>query len=109
MGNENGNKNFGDTLLKLMQQRNISARELAKGIEEPQKTVNDWLTHKKRIPRDPQTIKKLAEYFGVGVYFILFGQEDPKNILDAILEKTEIHTGLYEISIKKVKPKVGGE
>jgi hypothetical protein len=93
---------FGNTLEALMKKRNVSARELAKAIDEPQKTVNDWLVYKTRIPRDPQALKKLSEFFQVSIHFLLFGQEDPKSLLEALLEKTEIHTGLYEISIKKV-------
>jgi hypothetical protein len=57
------------------------------------------------MPRDPQVLKKLAEYFDCSVYFLLFGEEDPKSLIGEILEKTEIHTGIYEISIKKVKTK----
>lgn len=105
MKKEKENSTFGDTLEQLMRAKNISARELAKGIEEPQKTVNDWLTHKTRIPRDPNVLKKLSNYFRVSIYFLLFGQEDPKSLIDTILDKTEIHTGLYEITVKRVKPK----
>jgi hypothetical protein len=35
----------------------------------------------------------------------MYGTEDPYNLLDNLLQKTEVHTGMYEITIKKVNPK----
>jgi transcriptional regulator with XRE-family HTH domain len=96
---------FGRNLESLMQEKNLSTRTLAKNINLPYKTVQEWLGANFRMPRDPQVLKKLAEYFDCSVYFLLFGEEDPKSLIGEILEKTEIHTGIYEISIKKVKTK----
>jgi len=94
---------FGGILEKLMQGKPISARALAKKLNIPYKTVQEWIGSNSRMPRDPEVLKKLSDYFGCSVYFLLFGEEDPKSFIGEMLEKTEIHTGLYEISIKKVK------
>ena len=96
---------FGKNLESLMQDKNLSTRALAKNINLPYKTVQEWLGANSRMPRDPQILKKIAEYFDCSVYFLLFGEEDPKSLIGQILEKTEIHTGLYEITIKKVRQK----
>ena len=64
--------------------------------------------HEELCPKCKKELQeKLAEYFDCSVYFLLFGEEDPKSLIGEILEKTEIHTGMYETSIKKVKTKGG--
>ena len=98
-------REFGANLQALMKSRKLSARLLAKELHLSQKTVADWVGAGGSVPRDPALIKKLADYFEVTTHSLLFGEEDPRSSLGAILDKTEIHTGLYEISIKKVRAK----
>jgi transcriptional regulator with XRE-family HTH domain len=95
-------KDFSTNLKRLMNEKRITGRALAKAIDVPFKTLQEWISAG-RMPRQPEAIKKLAEYFDVSTHFLLFGEEDPHSLIGNILEKTEIHTGLYEISIKKVK------
>jgi len=94
---------FGKTLDKLMRQRPISGRALSKKLNISYKTIQEWVGNDARMPRDPEALKKLAAFFDCSVHFLLFGSEDPKSLIGEILEKTEIHTGIYEISIKKIK------
>lgn len=96
-------KTFGEVLKQLMSERNLSVSHLAKAINCPPKTVQEWLGPHGRIPRDLDVLKRLAQFFNCSTHSLLFGEEDPRGILGDILEKTEIHTGLYEITIKKVK------
>ena len=93
---------FGENLKRLMIEKNLSAPKLAKAINCPPKTVQEWLGPHGRVPRDLDALKKLAEYFECSTHSLLFGEEDPRSPFAEILEKTEIHCGLYEISIKKV-------
>ena len=88
-----------------MKQRPISTRSLAKKLNIPYKTVQEWIGADARMPRDPSILKKLSGFFDCSIHFLLFGEEDPKSFIGEILEKTEIHTGLYEISIRKIKTK----
>jgi len=97
--------NFGNNIKKLLKKKNLSVSRFAKDINTAQKTVDDWIKHPDRIPRDTKTLKRISEYFDCSVHWLLFGEDDPTNFISNILEKTEIHTGLYEISIKKVKTK----
>jgi len=100
---------FGNNIKNLLKSQNLSVREFSKQLNIPQKTVQEWASCVgNRIPRDATVLKNIANYFGCSIYFLLYGEEDPKSLLSEILEKTEIHTGLYEISIKKVKTKQGG-
>ena len=97
---------FGENLQKLMSERNLSGRDLAKQLRIPYKTLQDWIGPGARMPRDPEILKKLAKYFNRSVHWILFGEEDPHNLISEILEKSEIHTGLYEITVKRVKTRI---
>lgn len=100
-------KNFGSQLKLLIQQRNLSASGLAQEIGVSPKTVLEWLGGNGRMPRSAEHIKAMAKFFGVSTHTLLFGEEDPRSLIGEILEKSEIHTGLYEITIKKVKTNEG--
>lgn len=93
------------TLKKLLEQRGITASKLSRDLKIPTSSINDWLAG--RTPRDLDVIKDVAKYLRVTTHELLFGEPEPNNIISEILEKTEIHSGLYEISIKKVSPKGG--
>lgn len=98
-------KTFGEILENLMADKRVSISILAKDLAVPAKTVQEWVGKGGRVPRNLESIKKLSEYFDVSVHYLLFGEEDTRNIINDILEKTEIHTGMYEITIKKVRQK----
>ncbi len=103
-----GKKNeFGQRLEKLCKERGIAVNELARRISISSKTVHEWVGLSGRLPRNPEHIKALAQFFGVTVNFLLFGEESHIN-LESLISKTEIHTGLYEISIRRVSPKNNG-
>jgi len=91
---------FATTLKDLIRQQGLTTAKLAKRINVSPKTISDWLTG--RTPRDLDAVKRCAETFQVSVHYLLYGEDDPRNLISKILEKTEIHTGLYEVSIRKV-------
>lgn len=92
---------FGEHLRALLKERRLSIRGLARAIEAPPKTVQEWVANA-RLPRKADHLKRLAEILGVSVHFLLFGEEDPKSHLGLLLHKTEIHSGTYEITIRKL-------
>ncbi|MDD4976579.1 MAG: hypothetical protein PHY93_19645 [Bacteriovorax sp.] len=98
-------KTFGEILEDLMASKRVSISILAKDLAVPAKTVQEWVGKGGRVPRNLESIKKLSEYFDVSVHYLLFGEEDARSIVNDILEKTEIHTGMYEVTIRKVRPK----
>ena len=95
-------QNFGDILHSLMKKGKISGRSLAKEIGVSYKTLQEWLGPGARMPRDPEVLKRVSDYFKVSVHFLLFGEEDQRSLIGELLDKTEIHTGLYEITVKRV-------
>lgn len=98
-------RNFGEILHSLMKERRISGRSLAKEIGVPYKKLQEWLGPGARMPRDPEVLKKVSDYFNVTIHFLLFGEEEPRSLIGEFLDKTEIHTGFYEITVKRVNTK----
>jgi len=97
---------FGNNLMELIKARNLSVAQLAAELKQSRKTVQEWVTNS-RIPRDPLVLKALSERLQVSVHYLLYGYEDSQDLIATILEKTEIHSGLYEISIKRVTTRKG--
>lgn len=100
-------KSFGEQLKLLMEQRNLSAAKLGKAIKVSPKTILEWMDKGGRMPRDPNHIRSLCDYFQVSTHQLLFGEDDPRSSIGTFLDKTEIHTGTYEVSIKRVNIKGG--
>lgn len=98
---------FGVNLALMLKGRKITGKKLAEELGVSYKTVQEWIGPNGRVPRNPDSIKKLAQYLGITTHRLLFGEDDPQSIIGAVLEKTEIHTGLYEITIKKVNQNKG--
>ena len=96
-------KSFGQSLQDLMNTRRESAKDLSKVIGVSAKTIQEWIGKGGRMPRKQEHIKALAEHFNVTVHVLLFGEEDPQSLVGELLRKAEVHTGLYEISIRKVE------
>lgn len=95
-------KEFGENLKILMESRNLTASKLGRDLGISVKTIHEWLGSGGRTPRNLKAIKKLSQYFEVSTHYLLFGEDDPKDSVIDLLNKTEIHTGIYEISIKKL-------
>ena len=93
---------FGENLQRKILSRYKSVSAFAKETGINKKTLEGWIGKGARFPSKPEYIKSMAEALDVSVHELLFGVMDNKEPFAAMLEKTEIHTGLYEISIKKV-------
>lgn len=96
---------FGKNLETLINKKNMSIRQFAQAIDVSPKTAQEWVGKEGRFPSSPEIIKKIADLFEVTVHELLYGAPDPRELISSILEKTEIHTGLYEITVKKINIK----
>ena len=97
---------FGARLETLCRDRGIPINELARRISVSSTTVHEWIGKSGRLPRNPDHLKKLSDFFRVSLEFLLFGEEQNPSI-EAFLQKSEIHTGLHAITINKVSQKNG--
>ncbi len=95
---------FGTQLEKLCRERGISINELARRLSISSKTVHEWVGKSGRLPRNPEHLKKLSEFFSISIEFLLFGKERDRIFLDSLFVHSDVHTGLYEITIKRIAP-----
>lgn len=96
---------FGTRLETLCKEYGITPSELARRISLSRKSVFEWVGKSGRMPRDPQHLKKLCDFFKVSPAWLLWGEEEKVSTIESLISKTELHSGLYEISIKKVDPR----
>jgi NUMOD1 domain len=99
------NFDFGKNLEKLILTKFKSVAQFSKATGISSKTILGWLGPNGRFPSKPEYIKTMAQALNITVHELMFGHMDSQEPFSALLEKTEIHTGLYEISIKKVTRK----
>ena len=96
---------FGVRLEQLCKQKEISTNDLARRIAIPRATVHEWIGSSGRMPRDPEHLKKLCDFFNVSSAYLLWGEEEKTTSLDELISKTDIHTGMYQITIQKIDQK----
>lgn len=97
-------KNFGVNLKELMKAKRVSPGDLAKELGLPYKTVQDWLASGDRMPRNPEVIRKISQFFGCSIEFLLFGEES-KPAIEELFSSVAIHSGLYRITFEKILEK----
>ena len=86
-------------LKELLKQRDMSVAQLSRATRLPRQTIDNWLTGQE--PRSLKQVKKVAEYFGVPMDFLCFG-ENPKD--KSIREyEDEINAGVFEVVLRRVK------
>jgi len=100
---------FGVNLETLILKQYRSIAEFARQIGKNRKTVGEWLGRDGSFPSKPEDIKAISLALGISVHQLMFGTLDGNEPLGSLLEKTELHTGLYEITVKKVDVKEKGK
>lgn len=85
-------------LKKILEERELSISELARKAGVPKSTIMTWLAG--RTP-DLNQLDKVAQFLGTNIEALAFGRKQ-EDLFTEIMQKVEIHSGLYEISIKKV-------
>lgn len=93
---------FGRNLENLILKRYSSISSFAKEVSISPKTLQEWCGPGARFPSRPSYLQAMAKCLGVSLNELMFGTANKEEMLSAILEKAEIHSGLYEITIKKV-------
>ena len=96
-------KGFGENLALLLEEKRITQKELARSIGVSAKTVQEWVGKDGRIPRNPDHLRLLAEFFGVTLHYLLFRSEDPLANPWRQLETIQLHAGHYEVIIRRLK------
>ncbi|MCX6111907.1 MAG: helix-turn-helix transcriptional regulator [Proteobacteria bacterium] len=96
------NRTFGEILEMLLEKNHLSVRKFSTEIKVSPKTVGEWIGKNGRFPNSPSIIKRIADYFNISVHELLYDEIDPTSIIDSFLNKTEIYSGYYKLTIEKV-------
>lgn len=99
---------LGVKLHSLIQEKKVSISEVARAIEVSPKTLSEWVGTNARFPSNPGAIKKMANYFHIGVHELLYDEQDPftkstSKTLDSHTQYVKIEHGLYEVTLKKIE------
>lgn len=89
-----------DILKKLMIEKRETLVSISRKTGVPKSTVADWLTN--RTP-NPLQAALVAKHFGVSLYFLLFGCEDPQGSQTEF--DADFLSGTFEVNIKRLKLK----
>lgn len=83
----------------LLNSKDITVAQLSRATSVPAKTVYHWLHG--QSPRNLVQVKKIADYFGVTLDYLLFGQMTPDVGIESL--KNDILAGVFEVVLRKVK------
>ena len=86
-------------LQALMKKQGETLAGLSKSTGVPKSTLAEWQNG--RTPNPVQAVK-VANYLGVSLHFLLFGQDDAEEPLQKVM-KEDFFKGTFEISVKRVK------
>lgn len=93
-------KAFGDNLGGVIKAKRYSLKEVSQATSIPRTTLAEWIQG--RSPQLSPELLKLSRFLGVSLEYLLTGKEDSANAVETLLRKTEIHTGRYEITIRRL-------
>lgn len=102
---------FAINLAKLIKEKSISVRAVAKVAQVPSSTLAQWLEGV--MPQDLEAVHRLAVYFSVDFQFLLIGRMPepkaprPEDLFDVANEASL--TGMFQIEIKRLVPKGGSK
>lgn len=90
---------LADNIKNIMGERGESLSSICKKSNLAKGTVAGWMEGV--APRNLQDLVRLADALNVSLDYLIANRKEEID-LDNLLKKVELHTGLYEISIKKV-------
>ncbi len=85
-------------LRALLEARNLSVTELAKRASVPKTNIQSWLNGSSP---DIFQLDKVAQVLGVSFEELAFNRKPPE-LFGELVDKFEVHSGTYEVSIKKI-------
>jgi transcriptional regulator with XRE-family HTH domain len=90
-----------DVLRDLINEWDITVASLARKTGVPKTNINSWL---QGSSPNLEQLYKVAQFFNVTLDYMATGEEvdDP---VAQFMDKFDVHTGMYEITVKKVTPK----
>lgn len=102
------NSTFAVNLCRLMNEKQLTIREVADSIKVPKSTIDGWRSGKS--PDNFIAVSRLAEMMGVSFQFLLTGNEEAKGgrkptITEVLSDGGELYDGIVQIKIRRLVPK----
>lgn len=91
---------IGKILSALIQERRLTLKEISDATKISISTLQEWKSN--RTPKDPAQVLKVANFMGVSLHHLLFGQEDRQEPIQRILTE-DFFKGTFEITVRRVK------
>ena len=88
-------------LKKLLNDHDLTAAQLARATKTPPQTINNWLSGQE--PRNLNQIKVIADYFGISVDYLVYGQDEKNSKVSIEKFEDEINAGIFEVVLRRVK------
>lgn len=83
-----------------MREKDVTSAQVSRATGISKQTLSNWLNG---IPaKNVVQLKKVADYFGVSVDYLCFGEEEKKKEIFKEYEN-EIKAGIFEVVLRKVK------
>jgi transcriptional regulator with XRE-family HTH domain len=95
---------IGSVLKRELKKQKLTVKELSKEAGVPVSTLHEWMSG--RSPRNIVQAKKVANHLGISLNRLLFDQAEEHEAisLESVI-KDEIFSGVFEITLKRVKNK----
>jgi transcriptional regulator with XRE-family HTH domain len=86
-------------LKALIELKEITVSELARKTDVPKSNILTWLNG---ANPNLEQLDKVAQYFRVSIDYLVSGRTN-EDLFERFTDKIEMHSGHYEIIIKKIK------
>ena len=94
---------LGTNLRSLLRARGLTLKKVSVQTGIPYSTLHTWLEN--RQPKDIVKVRALAAYLGVGLHYLLFGENEKLEVAPAAIElptrSVEDLSGVYEVIIRR--------
>ncbi|MCM2353974.1 MAG: helix-turn-helix domain-containing protein [Pseudobdellovibrio sp.] len=97
---------IGKVFSQIIKERRYTLKEISKATGVPATTLAEWQAN--RTPKNPNQVKSVAQFLGVSLHYLLFGEEDSQEPIAKIM-KEDFFSGTFEINIKRVHTNKKGE
>lgn len=88
-------------LRQLIELKEITVSELARKVDVPKSNILTWMNG---ANPNLEQLDKVAQFFNVSLDYLVFGRSN-EDLFSKFTEKIEMHSGHYEIIIKKMNKK----
>ncbi len=92
---------ISQVLRTLLAERGLSVRQLSKETGIPQSTLSSYLAG--RALSNPLQVSAVAQYLGVSLDYLLFGEEPLASSLESILTE-EVFSGWLKVKVERAIP-----